>query len=176
MSEPGHLVPPTVRARARAGSRVPFAFGRRFFLLLLVGLIWLGPAWSDRRYLYAMLLWNFGVALLWFWDLVKIPKPEHLEVRRIWAASVQLSVKTDVTLEIQNRGKGGMVAEVLDDVPQSFRVDAPKVEISVPAGETGSAAYSVLPRKRGDAEESQGRRSGRSEHRQECLCHKDQVE
>lgn len=151
MNEPGHLVPPTVRARARPRSRLPLAFGRRFFLLLLVGLIWLGPAWSDRRYLYAMLLWNIGVAVLWFWDLAKIPKPEELEVRRIWAASVQLSVKTNVTLEIQNRGKFPMLAEVLDDVPQSFRADAPEVEISVPAGETASATYSVRPRERGDA-------------------------
>ncbi|MGH9780677.1 MAG: hypothetical protein ACRD33_02555, partial [Candidatus Acidiferrales bacterium] len=104
MNEPGHLVPPTVRARARPGSRFPFAFGRRFFLLLLIGLVWLGPAWSDTRYLYAMLLWDVGVALLWFWDLTNIPKPEQLEVRRIWGASVQLSVKSDVKLEIQNYG------------------------------------------------------------------------
>jgi len=151
MNEPDHLVPPTARAWARPGSRVPFAFGGRFFLLLLIGLIWLGPAWSDRRYLYAMFLWDIGVALLWLWDLTNIPKPEQLEVRRIWAASVQLSVQTDVTLEIQNRGNLPIFAQVLDDVPQSFRGGTPEVEISAPAGETASATYSVRPRERGDA-------------------------
>ncbi|HKV28457.1 MAG TPA: DUF58 domain-containing protein [Candidatus Acidoferrales bacterium] len=151
MNEPGHLVPPTVRARARPGSRFPFAFGRRFFLLLLIGLVWLGPAWSDKRYLYAMFLWDIGVVLLWLWDLANIPKPEQLEVRRIWGASVQLSVQTEVKLEIQNRGKSPLLTEILDDVPQSFRGDAPEVTVSVPAGETGSATYSVQPRERGDA-------------------------
>ncbi|MGH9728345.1 MAG: DUF58 domain-containing protein [Candidatus Acidiferrales bacterium] len=150
MNEPGHLVPPTVRARARPGSRFPFAFGRRFFLLLLIGLVWLGPAWSDTRYLYAMLLWDVGVALLWFWDLTNIPKPEQLEVRRIWGASVQLSVKSDVKLEIQNYGRSSVFAELLDDLPRSFRGDAPELAIPVPAGETASATYSVQPRERGD--------------------------
>ena len=39
------ILPPPVRARARPHSRFPVAFGPRFFLLLLVGLVWLGPAW-----------------------------------------------------------------------------------------------------------------------------------
>jgi len=151
MTEPTHLAPPAVRARATPSSRVPFAFGRRFFLLLLIGLVWLGPAWRDARYLYAMFLWDIGVVLVWFWDLVSIPKPKQLEVRRIWTASVQLSVETSVRLEIQNSGAVSVFAEVLDDAPQSFRSDAPEMKISVPAGETGSAAYVVQPRERGDA-------------------------
>jgi len=151
MNEPGHLIPPTARARARPSSHIPFAFGRRFFLLLLIGLIWLGPAWSDRRYIAAMFLWDIAVVLLWFWDLANIPKTEQLEVRRIWTASIQLSMETDVKLEIQNGGKSSIFAEVLDDIPQSFCDEAPEIEIFIPAGETASATYRVRPRERGDA-------------------------
>lgn len=150
MSETTHLVPPAVGAWAKSSSRIPFAFGRRFFLLLFIGLVWLGPAWSDPRYLYAMFLWDVAIALLWFWDLSNIPKPEQLEVRRVWTASAQLSVETTVQLEIHNHGKVSIFSQILDDVPQSFRNDAPEVEISVPAGETASIAYSVRPRERGD--------------------------
>ncbi len=151
MSERAHLVPPDVRACATPSSRVPFAFGRRFFLLLLIGLVWLGPAWRDARYVYAMFLWDVAVVLLWLWDLVSIPKPQQLEVRRSWTASIQLSAETGVRLEIQNSGAVTVFAEVLDDAPQSFRSDAPEMQISVPAGATGSAAYVVQPRERGDA-------------------------
>ncbi len=58
MSELPHLVPATTRGFGRPAKGISFAFGRRFFLLLLIGLVWLGPAWNDSRYLYAMAFWD----------------------------------------------------------------------------------------------------------------------
>jgi uncharacterized protein (DUF58 family) len=151
MSEGRHLVPESVRAAAQSASRLPFAFGRRFFLLLLIGLIWLGPAWSDPRYLYGMLLWDIAMLLFWAWDLVNLPKPGELVVARVWLAPVQLSVESGVQLEIQNNSGRAVHAEVLDDVPQTFRGTMPEIEISVAPGETATGNYSVHPRSRGDA-------------------------
>ncbi len=54
----GHLLPPTVIAPAASGHRWPVAFQWRFFLALLLGLVWIGPAWWDQRALYALLLWD----------------------------------------------------------------------------------------------------------------------
>ena len=56
MSELPQLVPATARGFGKPSKRISVAFGRRFFLLLLVGLVWLGPAWNDSRFLYALAL------------------------------------------------------------------------------------------------------------------------
>jgi uncharacterized protein (DUF58 family) len=151
MTTPTHLVPLSVSSTSQSYSRVPFAFGRRFFLLLLVGLIWLGPAWSDPRYLYGMLVWDVSVVFFWAWDLSRIPKPGKLEVRRTWTTSAQLMVETLVRLEVQNHSGTTVHATVLDDVPQSFRYEAPELEISVSGNSSASATYLIRPRERGDA-------------------------
>jgi uncharacterized protein (DUF58 family) len=151
MSEPGHLVPPIARAQVTTASGIPFAFGRRFFLLLLIGLVWLGPAWSDHRYIYAMVLWDVLIILLWFWDLSRIPAVRLLEVRRIWLAPVQLSVESNVQIEIQNGGKSAVFTDIFDDVPQAFRSEGFEAEMLVPQSEIKSVVYSVRPQQRGDA-------------------------
>ncbi|HEY6465383.1 MAG TPA: DUF58 domain-containing protein [Candidatus Acidoferrales bacterium] len=151
MTEPGHLIPPAIQCRAVPSGRVPFAFGRRFYLSMLVGLIWLGPAWQSRQYLYGMLAWDIAVVGLWIWDLAKLPKPHQISVTRIWAAPPQLSLETGVRLEIQNHGRRAIFAQVMDDVPQTFRDALPSVEAAVGIDETASAGYLVQPNSRGDA-------------------------
>jgi hypothetical protein len=117
VSTPAHLVPPSAAEHAEYASRMSFAFGRRFFLLLLIGLVWLGPAWSNPRYLYAMAIWDVGVFVLWAWDLAQLPKPNQLECRRTWIAPLQLSVEAIVTIEIRNAGDASILAQVIDDAP-----------------------------------------------------------
>lgn len=151
MNEPGHLVPAEIRSPAGSWGRIPFAFGRRFYLLMLVGLIWLGPAWQNLQYLYGMLAWDIVVVGLWIWDLVNLPKPHEVSVTRIWVAPPQLSLETSVRLEIHNRGRRAICAEVMDDVPQTFRDVLPSVEVSVGIDETAGADYAVRPNTRGDA-------------------------
>lgn len=150
MSSALNLVPLSTGARGRTSQRVSRAFGRRFFLLLLIGLVWLGPGWSDSRYFYAMFAWDVALLAAWMWDLARLPKPEHLEIRRIWASPLQLTEESRVTLELQNRGSCYVAAEVLDDVPLNLRSAMPMVEIGVSAGGKGTAEYSVRPRERGD--------------------------
>ncbi len=63
------LVPANVAAPAENAGRIPFAFGRRFFLLLFIGLAWIAPAWKEPRFLYAMVLWDVLALAFWAWDL-----------------------------------------------------------------------------------------------------------
>lgn len=151
MSSVSHLVPPPIGARGKTSRRIPAAFGRRFFLMLLIGLVWIGPGWSDSRYLLAMLAWDAALLLAWWRDFAKLPKPEQLEIRRVWSSPLQLLVEAKVTLEIQNRGKAYLEAEILDDVPLRLRSEIPKLTIAVPAGGKSAAEYVVCPRERGDA-------------------------
>jgi len=151
MNAPQHLVPLPAAFRGKSFGRIPFAFGRRFFLLLLIGLIWIGPAFSNPRFIYAMALWDLLVLMIWVWDLTQLPKPEQLEARRVWAAPVQLSVESQVTLELHNFSKTTISAGIVDDVPTALRNEIPETTIAAPAGSHGAAVYSICPRERGDA-------------------------
>lgn len=150
MNEPDRLIPPAARGSTIPAAKLSFAFGRRFFLLLFIGLIWLGPAWADGRFVYAMLLWDAAVICLWIWDLARIPNPQQIQVSRIWLAPVQLSVESGVRLEIRNSGKQSIFTEIFDDVPQEFRKESFRAETLVRAGEMASVKYTVKPEERGD--------------------------
>lgn len=151
MSEPHQLVPAAVKSHAKPAKRFPFAFGPRFFLLLLIGLVWIGPAWVDHRYLYAIPVWDAAVIAVWFWDLRRLPRPGQLEVHRIWNSPVQLALTATVRMELHYYGAVPITAQLLDDVPTTFRSQTPELSIYASIKENGSAQYSVCPRERGDA-------------------------
>src|SRR3954451_10445174 len=152
MSELSHLVPSETRGFGKPAGRIPFAFGRRFFLILLIGIVWLGPAWNDRRFLYAMALWDVAMLGVWVWDLRRLPRPTQLGVNRLWTTPPPLGVESKVTLELQNSGSIPISAQLIDDAPSSFRTGTPELEISVPAGtQSGVTGYLIHPGERGDA-------------------------
>jgi uncharacterized protein (DUF58 family) len=151
MSDLPHLVPATTRSFGKPAKRISFAFGRRFFLLLLIGLVWLGPAWNEPRFLFAMALWDVAVVAAWIWDLRRLPRPAGLDVSRVWNQPVQLDVEACVTLELRNLGSLPIVAELTDDAPASFQCGTPQPELAAPAKATSAASYTVRPGERGDA-------------------------
>jgi uncharacterized protein (DUF58 family) len=151
MSELPHLVPATTRGFGKAAKRTSFAFGRRFFLLLLIGLVWLGPAWNDSRYLYAMLFWDVAVLGAWIWDLRRLPRPAQLDVSRVWSQPVQLDVEARVTLELRNMGDLAITGQLTDDAPVSFQCGSPQLELTAASKQTATASYVVRPGERGDA-------------------------
>jgi uncharacterized protein (DUF58 family) len=150
MSEPSQLAPRPVGARGKPRGRVGVAFGRRFFLLLLVALAWVGPAWTNPKYLLGMALWDLLVLVLWGLDLERLPKPEEIEIRRLWHSTLQLRESAEATLEFVNRGKTGVLVRAQEEAPQELRKEIPEVDVNVPAGGSQRASYSVCPRERGD--------------------------
>jgi len=145
------LVPDGVEATARSYKRVGVAFGRRFFLLLLMGLVWLGPAFVQYRFVYAMLAWDGLVLLAWISDLASLPNPAKLKLRRSWRAPVALSVSSEVELTLTNESSRSIHTTVLDTVPAQLRSAPPHVEITARAKNEGSATYTVRPVGRGPA-------------------------
>ena len=100
MSDLGRLVPVEVEAQARSQGRFGIAFGDRFFMLLFVGLGWLAPAFIDLRFVYALFAWDALVVLAWLADLVRLPKPDQLTIRRSWRSPAALSISSDVDLTL----------------------------------------------------------------------------
>src|SRR5580700_2516382 len=150
MTEPSQLAPAPVGARGKAKGRFGIAFGRRFFMLLLIGLVSIGPAWANSKYLLALALWDVLVLVLWVVDLQRLAKPEEIEIRRLWRSTLQLREPAEATLEFLNRGKSDVLLRVQEEAPVGVRKEIPELDVRVSAGSSQTATYSVCPRERGD--------------------------
>ena len=150
MNGSSQLAPAPIGARGQSHGKLGVAFGRRFFLLLLIGLVWIGPAWTDSRYILVMFLWDGAALLLWAVDLKRLPQPEEIEVRRVWDETLQLREETEAKLEFINRGKSDALIRVQEEVPVGLRKEIPELDLRVRAGATETTAYDVCPRERGD--------------------------
>ena len=145
------LIPPEIAAPARPYKRIGVAFGDRFFMLLFVGLVWLGPAFWDKRFVYAMLVWDAFAVLLWLLDLVQMPRPSRLSVKRVWRAPAALSIDAQVDLILENSSRGGVYAKLTDTVPLQLRTEPATVSIRARGRSEDTASYRIRPSQRGDA-------------------------
>jgi len=145
------LVPANVTAPAENAGRIPFAFGRRLFLLLFIGLAWIAPAWKEPRFLYAMVLWDILALAFWTWDLVHMPRPDQLEVRRVWKEPLGLAQKSQITIEVYNSTNTTISVQLTDEPPETFSPELPGVALIIPVASSASGAYPIEPCERGDA-------------------------
>ena len=144
------LVPATVQAAAHAKKRFPFGFGRRFFLLIGIGILWAIPAFWDARFLLLMAAWDICALVAWAIDLNHLAQPHQLVVQRSWGGAASLNNEVEVTLEIQNLSRAFVECRILDDVPAALRSEPPDLLIRTGARNSGSASYTVKPLERGD--------------------------
>ncbi len=144
------LIPLEAQARALPRGRLPFGFLTRFYAALLLGLVWLIPAWRDPRLISGLFVWDGLVIAAWLADWMRLPKPESLEIRRRWSKALLLARPGVVTIELAN-GSGAAIRAVLtDETPLTLRDEPPTLEVSAEPGADVSAKYEVIPRERGD--------------------------
>ena len=151
MSDLGTLRPPEIEAPAQSYKRLGVAFGDRFFMLLFVGLAWLGPAFFDGRFVYAMLAWDGMVVLAWLADLAQLPKPRQLSIRRTWRSPAALSLSSEIEITLTNSSRKGIYATIIDTVPLQLTEVPASLRLRVGANDEPSVTYRVCPTKRGDA-------------------------
>jgi len=130
--------------------KIPFAFGPRVFVLLLLGFLWLVPAWWQPRLIAALFVWDVLVLLAFVADLSRMPKPQQLEGARLWAHAPALATESEVTVTVHNFAGIALRFHVTDETPDSIREAPATGTFAAGAGQSGSTAYSVLPRERGD--------------------------
>jgi uncharacterized protein (DUF58 family) len=126
------------------------AFQSRFFLALLLGLAWIGPAWWNRRILYALLVWDGVVILAWLVDLRRLPSPAALTVSRRWSEPLSLDLDSQVELQVANHSARILEVSLEDEVPSDLCGKLPKFTLTIPPGGSARAAYTVHPATRGD--------------------------
>jgi uncharacterized protein (DUF58 family) len=151
VNEQPTLIPPEISAPARSYKRIGVAFGDRFFILLFVGLVWLGPAFFDSHFVYGMLGWDTFVLVLWLMDLARMPRPAQLSVKRLWHSPAALSIDSEVSLIVENSSRASVRATLIDTVPMQLRSEPPTVSILARPRDEASVAYRIRPAQRGDA-------------------------
>ena len=144
------LIPPRCASRAVSFGRIPFGFGPRVFVVLLLGFLWLLPAWWAPRLLAAMFVWDLLALLAVVLDLLRLPKPGQLEVARSWEHAPSLATPSEVTLTVHNFSNRSIRSILTDETPASLGTLPPSVAVVVPALQQASAAYPILPSERGD--------------------------
>src|SRR5215472_8693574 len=150
MSSPRPLVPPSVAARGHSQGWLSFGFGPRVFVALLLGFLWLVPAWWLPQLIAAMILWDILVVVTFIADLSRLPKAAQLEGCRTWEHAPSLATACEVTLALRNFGDSTVRCNLVDETPASLRAAPPSLAVIVPAGQRASARYTILPRERGD--------------------------
>jgi uncharacterized protein (DUF58 family) len=144
------LVPAEVEATTLSYKRFGVAFGDRFFTLLLLGLLWIIPAFVDLRFVYALLAWDGFVILAWLGDLAQLPNPSKLTVRRTWRSAVALSTPSDVYVTLSNSSDKFVRATVIDTVPVQLRYEPPTLALKARGRGEATATYRICPVQRGD--------------------------
>jgi uncharacterized protein (DUF58 family) len=97
-----------------------------------------------------MFIWDGLFLLLWLQDLMRLPKPGELELRRIWHSAPSLGVRSKISVELHNFGRRPVFARVTDETSRALRREPPVLELAAPAGGMASAQYEIFPAQRGD--------------------------
>jgi uncharacterized protein (DUF58 family) len=144
------LAPPAITASTRTRRRLPFATTPRASLLLALGILWLVPAWIDRRAAVLMLAWNAIVIVSIAIDAARLPKPSALHVTRRWSGPLSLGLSVTVSLDLENHGAIAIIARLTDYPDAALRPDLVVSTLRVAPQRSASASYDMTPRDRGD--------------------------
>lgn len=150
MNDPIRFAPPSVAARGIVAGRVGFAVGPRGLALLVAGGLWIVPAFWNPRFVLMMLLWDLMVVAVWGWDMLRLPGPHAIEVRRHWNTTAALTNPGSITLEVCNSGPIPLRLTLVDDVPGGLRPLPPTITIDATPEIDARASYGILPIERGD--------------------------
>lgn len=144
------FVPMEAAARLRPVGKLPFGFGPRFFVLLLMGLLWIIPAWWSPSMIALLFVWDLLALGAFAADLLLLPKPQEIQIGRTWERPPAIAVDSRVTLSVENFGKTAIQCHLVDETPASLRDSPPFLELAVGARARAQIAYPILPRSRGD--------------------------
>ena len=142
-------IPQTVSTPALPLGKLPFGFGRRFFLALALGTLWLVPAWTMHSFIAAMFLWDALVCAAWLWDFLRLCRPDQLTVTRSWRMRPALAVASKVYVQVAAQSSLPLYIRALDEVPPALSIEQPALEFELPAVGSLERSYSILPRERG---------------------------
>lgn len=151
MTHASPLAPASRTGQAVIRRRLAFAFGDRFFLLLIAGLFWIGLLFWSPRFLAGMIVWDLVLLGAWWLDLRALADAAKITVERSFTSPLSLREPSQVSLRVLNGGKRFLRIQIVDDVPVSLREIPSEIQFRIPAGQERTAEYSIEPRERGES-------------------------
>jgi uncharacterized protein (DUF58 family) len=142
-------IPQIVEARALPLGRLPFAFGQRFIVALVLGLAWLAPAWWSMKFVVAMFFWDALIVAAWLFDFSRLPRPRQITVRRVWSSQPALGVSSRIGIQIAGDSPRLLYIAALDETPLALAGHPPDLAAVVPPRGTTDISYPILPSQRG---------------------------
>src|SRR5215470_11461825 len=115
------LAPKLVTAPAFQNQRFGYGFGRRFFMVVGISVLWAVPAFWDIRFLLVMAAFDLCALAAWAFDVARLPRPHQLVLERSFQGPPSLSNNVELELRLQNLGSSPVICRVLDDVPKALR-------------------------------------------------------
>lgn len=152
MSNSDTLTPSSVTGKVERRGRLGVAFGPRFFLFMVVGLVWLGAAFHDPSFYYALVAWDVLVLIGWAIELASLPAPGQLSVTRRWTGAPALSVPASIEVVLENACRVPIHATIIDNVPPGLRFTAPELTVKCRPASQAVISYRITPTERGDAD------------------------
>jgi uncharacterized protein (DUF58 family) len=148
------LIPQPVTARARYfgrfGHMLGFGLSARALLLLVAGVLWAIPAFFHPHRLWMMLVWDGLIALLVIVDLMSLPEPSVIEVRRRFVNSPALGEQTEIEYEIVQQSNRIVTVSVTDDLhPALIAIPRPLEVVAYPR-DAVRLVLECYPGRRGD--------------------------
>ena len=144
------LAPQTVRARAHPYGRVGYGFGRRGLFLALLGLAWIIPAFWDKTFIYAIVIFDAILIVAMLVDRAYLPRPQWIEIERAWDSSPALSAMTQLHIRMRNESNVALTCKLLDALHPALRKDTVAFKLNIPSRGEAVHKYVVFPNERGD--------------------------
>lgn len=122
---------------------------RRLMTLALVPVLPLAlGAWQSEWRAVGVAL-DALVALVALADLLLTPAPRRIEIAREVPDVLSAGAPNLVRLRLRNAAARPVTLELTDEAPAPAQVDGLPLQVALGAGERASAAYHVIPRRRG---------------------------
>jgi uncharacterized protein (DUF58 family) len=149
------VISPSIIAEAKFASGVRrgrFSFGLtgRALGLLLLGTLWLIPAFFVRRYVWGVLIWDAIVVALSLIDGLRLPAAWLIDARRTWMSVPALGNQTEVELSIVQHVRRLIFCHMMDDLPAAFLETPQWLEATCYPNVPATVRYRFVPRARGD--------------------------
>ena len=146
-----HVVPEAVSGAAYRRGRLGFAFGRTFFLALIVNLVWVGPAILHPKLFWGLVICDVSLVLLWLFDLLRLPAPSQVVLVRDWPHALLQASRGEVSLMVRNESKLNLSVDIVEDLAPELVAQPVTASIPVAAGSESTTTLPVFPLRRGDA-------------------------
>jgi uncharacterized protein (DUF58 family) len=117
---------------------------------LLLGLLWLIPAWWSPSWIVGMFVWDGVLLVVWLMDLLRLPSPATIQAERQWTEPLSLGRHAQATIQLNNTGQVPLHVSLVDETSVALRDVPPSLEMAIAAAGSASRQYSVQPRSRGD--------------------------